>query len=171
MKSIKKILVSIGIFSSFHCNCQDNRKLSRLNDYEIIQAGNFNFFKVSSKNIDTFLNDSNTIILKYSTWCHALDSIVYHIESLKKIQPNIHIYLITSDLSTTIDENIEYLKSKSLYYDILYLDPLLYKSGNWGVKYSNFIKSICPDCKTQGINTTKFGLFKKNGSYSFGLFK
>lgn len=139
-----------------------NLKLKNSTNPDTIVSSNFNFYKVSNNNIDLFVKDTNTLVILYSTWCNGLNERKLFIDSFLKVNSSLKIFLITSDLNTTIEENILYLKRKQLFYDVLYLDNNVYSKGNWGIKYANFINSICTACKAIGLNTTRFVLYKNS---------
>lgn len=143
-------------------------------DYDTIRTDYNNFYKVSHINIDPFFIDSLTAIILYSTWCSGLDSVPYHIDLLKKNHPNLRIYLITSHLTSSVNENIEYLKTKNLHYDVMFIDPQLYKGINWAVKFNNFIKSLCPsftETLAGAPNIDQFVIYKKGGAYAYDIYK
>jgi hypothetical protein len=175
MRIHKIVIAFILVLSIYDINGQNfNLKLKNMIDYDTIKANHITFYKTSYKNIDSFLTDSNTIIMLYSTWCSGLDSVANHIDLLKKKHVNLQIYLITSDLSKTINENLEYLESKNLKYDVLFLDPLIYKGINWGKRYNNFIKSFCPSFNEEmeaAMNRDQFAFYKKGGVYIYDIYK
>jgi hypothetical protein len=166
MKVILIIIFSF-FFNTFFSQNYLNYKLKNLSNIDSIYIDSFTFYKVSNLNINNFLKDTNSVIIKYSTWCRAIDKRNIYINYLLLKNKDLKIYLITSDLNTSVKENIEYLKNNSLSNKILYLDYNIYKKGNWSVKYANFINSICPNCVTFGINTTNFLFYRSNNNYQY----
>lgn len=164
------IIIFSVFFNSIFSQNYLNYKLKNLSNIDSIYVDSFNFYKVSNLNINNFLNDTNSVIIEYSTWCRGLNDRESLIDSLKKMNFNSKIYLLTSDLNTSIKENIKYLRDNKLYYNVLYLDFNIYNEGNWGMKWIKFISGICPNITRdffRTINTTRFVLKKDKDKIIF----
>jgi hypothetical protein len=167
---MKVLFIFIISFNKLFAQDYLNIKLKNLSNVDSIYVDSFNFYKISNLNINNFLGDTNSVIMEYSTWCRGLNDRKSLIDSIIKINSNSKIYLITSDLSTSVKENIDYLRDNKLYYNILYLDYHIYKEGNWGIKFANFISSISPNITRdffRRINTSRFYLKKENNRIVF----
>jgi hypothetical protein len=143
-----------------------NKKLKKLSNFDSIYVDSFKFYKISNFNINHFLEDTNSLIIEYSTWCRGFKDRNSLVDSILKINPKSKIYLLTSDLNTSIKVNIEYLKNNNLNYKVVFLDYNIYNKGNWGIKWVNFIRSIIPDVSSdffKKVNATRF-IIKKDSN-------
>ena len=84
MKVILIIIFSV-FFNSIFSQKYLNYKLKNLSNIDSIYVDSFNFYKVSNLNINNFLNDTNSVIIEYSTWCRGLNDRESLIDSLKKM--------------------------------------------------------------------------------------